>query len=73
MTEEERIMQMAANVRSNTLKEAAKAVCPFCRPGNPWSDAACVDGMIYEHYQVEDPTNKRPCAAGEIWKLVDAK
>jgi len=57
------------NARRDALKEAAQAICPFCRDGNPWTDAQCVDGMIYEHFQQTDSSNKRPCAATPIWKL----
>ena len=71
--DDEQIKQMASNVRRHALKEAAKAICPFCRPGNPWSDAQCVDGVLYEHFQTEDGSNKRPCAASEIWKLRDGE
>lgn len=63
---------MATNVRRHTLKEGAQAVCPYCRDGNPWSDAYCRDGMAYEHFELEHPDNMRPCAAGAIWKLIDA-
>lgn len=69
----DQIKQMASNVRRHALREAAEAVCPFCRDGNPWSAAQCLDGVLYEHFQVENQTNKRPCAATEIWKLIDAE
>ena len=71
--DEEQINRMASNARRNALKDAAKAICPFCRPGNPWSDAQCLDGMLYEHFGVEDGNNSRPCAATPIWKLIDAE
>ncbi len=70
---EDQMKQFGANVRRHTLKEAAQAICPFCRPGNPWNDAQCVDGVLYEHFQMENANNKRPCAASEIWKLRDAE
>ncbi len=70
--DEEQLDRMASNVRRNALKEGAKAVCPFCRTRNPWSDATCVDGVLYEHFELEDSANKRPCAASGIWKLIDA-
>ncbi len=68
----EDIEKMAANVRHHALKEAAQAICPYCRDGNPWSDAQCRDGMGYDHMEQGRPDNMRPCAAGDIWKLVDA-
>ncbi len=67
------IVRMAANARHNALKDAAKAICVFCREGNPWSDAQWLDGGLYEHFQMEDATNKRACAATEIWKLIYAE
>lgn len=69
--DEQAIKQMASNVRRNALKEATKAVCPYCRDGNPWGDAQCRDGAIYEHLNGEPPHHLAPCAATEIWKLID--
>ncbi len=69
--DEQAIKQMASNVRRHALKEAAKAVCPYCRDGNPWGDAQCRDGAIYEHLNGEPPHHLAPCAATEIWKLID--
>lgn len=65
------IEKMAERVRRHALKEAARAICPFCRDGNPWGDAQCRDGVLYEHLELDKPTNMRPCAASEIWKLID--
>ena len=68
----EDVERMAVNVRRHALKEAALAICLYCRPGNPWSDTATTDGTLYEHYENAEPRNTRPCAAGVIWKLIDA-
>ncbi len=67
------IKRMASNARLHALREAADAVCPFCLDPNPWSEAQSLDGQIYEHFQVDDANNKRPCAATTIWKLIDAE
>ncbi len=70
---EEEVLRMAENVRRNSLKEAAKVICIYCsNSDNPWSDTATTDGSLYEHYEKAEPRNTRPCAAGAIWKLIDA-
>lgn len=61
------------SVRENVLLEAAKAICHFCRDGNPWGAAQTRDGELYEHTEEGVVGVVRPCRASAIHKLRAAK
>ena len=64
MTYEER-----EDVRRHALREAAEVICVFCNNKTLWSDAHEGAGL-YEHGQIGNRENKRPCAATAIHKLI---